>query len=144
MKKLSILILKVFFISNVLILNSCNNSELKEQGKKELSEDEMNFTGKWKLVQKKSDGSSDIELNIEKAGYFELNTILNDPKFAKAGIDKIQPISKGQWKFENNKLILTKNLGQNSPKTDEFKVKSISEMKMELISKKKKLITYIK
>ncbi len=144
MKKLSILILKVFFISNVFILNSCNNSELKEQGKKELSEDEMKFTGKWKLVQKKSDGSSDIELNIEKAGYFELNTILNDPKFAKAGIDKIQPISKGQWKFENNKLILTKNLGQNSPKTDEFKVKSISEMKMELISKKKKLITYIK
>jgi hypothetical protein len=144
MKKLSILILKVFFISNVLFLNSCNNSELKEQDKKELSEDEMKFTGKWKLVQEKSDGSSDIELNIEKAGYFELNTILNDPKFAKAGIDKIQPISKGQWKFENNKLILTKNLGQNSPKTDEFKVKSISEMKMELISKKKKLITYIK
>ena len=144
MKKLSILILKVFFISTILILNSCNNSELKKQDDKELSEDEIKFTGKWKLVQEKSDGSSDIELNIEKTGYFELNTILNDPKFAEAGIDKIQPISKGQWKVDNNKLLLTKNIGQNSPKTDEFKIKSISDNKMELISKKKKLITYIK
>ena len=144
MKKLSILILKVLFISNVLILNSCNNSELKEQDKKELSEDEIKFAGKWKLVQEKSDGSSDIELNIEKAGYFELNTILNDPKFAKAGIDKIQPISKGQWEVEEDNLMLIKNIGQNSPKTDEFKVKSISANKLELINKKKKLITYIK
>ncbi|MCE2743190.1 MAG: hypothetical protein LW701_06455 [Fluviicola sp.] len=144
MKKLSILILKVFFISTILILNSCNNSDLKKQDDKELSEDEIKFAGKWKLVQEKSDGSSDIELNIEKAGYFELNTILNDPKFAEAGIDKIQPISKGQWKVDSNKLLLTKNIGQNSPKTDEFKIKSISDNKMELISKKKKLITYIK
>lgn len=144
MKKLSILFLNIFFISTVLILNSCNNSGLKKQDDKELSEDEIKFAGKWKLVQEKSDGSSDIELNIEKAGYFELNTILNDPKFAKAGIDKIQPISKGQWKVDNNKLLLTTNIGQNSPKTDEFKIKSISDNKMELISKKKKLITYIK
>jgi len=144
MKKLSILILKVFFISTIFILNSCNNSDLKKQDDKELSEDEIKFAGKWKLVQEKSDGSSDIELNIEKAGYFELNTILNDPKFAEAGIDKIQPISKGQWKVDSNKLLLTKNIGQNSPKTDEFKIKSISDNKMELISKKKKLITYIK
>ncbi len=144
MKKLSILFLTIFLISTVLILNSCNNSGLKKQDDKELSEDEIKFAGKWKLVQEKSDGSSDIELNIEKAGYFELNTILNDPKFAKAGIDKIQPISKGQWKVDNNKLLLTKNIGQNSPKTDEFTIKSISDNKMELISKKKKLITYIK
>jgi hypothetical protein len=144
MKKFSILFFKLFFVSLLLTLYSCDNSSLNKQNEKEHSEEKMLFTGKWKLVQEKSDGSSDIELNIEKAGYFELNTILNDPKFAKAGIDKIQPISKGQWKFDSDTLTLSKNLGQNSPKTDEFKVKSISSKKMELINQKEKLITYIK
>jgi hypothetical protein len=125
-------------------MNSCNSKSSSNQKKSAISEQETLFTGKWKLVQEKMDGSSDIELNIEKAGYFEINTILNDPKFAKAGIDKIQPISKGQWKIESKKLMLTKNIGQNSPKTDVFKIKSISSKKMELISKKKNLITYIK
>ena len=97
MKKFSILFLKIFLVSLVLTLNSCDNSKLNKQDEKELSEDEMLFTGKWKLVQEKSDGSSDIELNIEKAGYFEVNTILNDQKFAEAGIQKLMNLKLNQF-----------------------------------------------
>lgn len=144
MKKTSNSVIIFFLLFLAYTLNSCNSKTSSNQVKSTFSEEEALFIGKWKLVQEKSDGSSDIELNIEKAGYFEINTILNDPKFAKAGIDKIQPISKGQWEIESDKLILTKNIGQNSPRKDNFQIKSISLKKMVLINKKKNLITYIK
>jgi hypothetical protein len=47
-----------------------------------------------------------VVLSLEKTGYFLVYDTIIDSKFVTAGIRKIQPISKGQWRVVENKLIL--------------------------------------
>jgi len=47
-----------------------------------------------------------VVLSLEKTGYFLVYDTIIDSKFVTAGIRKIQPISKGQWRVDKNKIIL--------------------------------------
>ena len=70
-----------------------------------------------------------IIMSLEKNGYFIIYDTIIDPKFAEAGITKIQPISKGQWRYENNELRLMHLLPEsNNPEV--FKVKELSSTKL--------------
>ena len=48
-----------------------------------------------------------IVMSLEKNRYFLVYDTIIDQRFIAAGISKIQPISKGQWKLRGDKLILT-------------------------------------
>ncbi|MBI1838519.1 MAG: hypothetical protein HYR91_14745 [Flavobacteriia bacterium] len=131
-------------LSFIFIIVSCGNNDIKNENpitsSKESSENTI--VGKWKLIQEKSDGSSDVMLHIEKSGYFEVNTVLNDPKFAKAGIDKIQPISKGQWKIENGVLILN-HINQDQIKKEDFEIIKCDSENLKIQNKNKNIHSYI-
>ena len=83
-----------------------------------------------------------VILSIEKNGYFQTYDTIIDSKFAEAGINKIQPISKGQWKTENNKLILTHFSPDEEENPTIFDIQSLSSDKMVTIGANKKIHTY--
>ncbi len=62
-----------------------------------------------------------VILSLEKTGYFLVYDTIIDARFVAAGIKKIQPISKGQWKFIGKKLILS-HLLPNISHTEIFKI----------------------
>jgi hypothetical protein len=93
---------------------------------------------KWVLLDDiVSDSPTMIIMSFEKSGYFVIYDTIIDPKFAEAGINKIQPISKGQWKYKNNEITLTHLLPEsNNPEI--FKVENLSSTKLIMIGSNNK------
>ena len=129
----NILFFEISFLVLVFAFSSCNSDTNIQKGGKSITEYDNTLkilTKKWVLT----DGISEdtptmIIMSLEKNGYFIIYDTIIDPKFAEAGITKIQPISKGQWRYENNELRLMHLLPEsNNPEV--FKVKELSSTKL--------------
>ena len=81
-------------------------------------------------------------LSLEKAGYFLVYDTIIDPRFVAAGISKIQPISKGQWRIDENKLILNHLLPNISHK-EIFKIELLDRDILITVDSAKIKHTYI-
>jgi len=79
---------------------------------------------------------SHVILSLEDNGYFLVYDTIIDNRFLAAGIKRIQPISKGQWKMEKNQLILN-HLLPNLSHTEIFLIKSLDRNKLVTIDDKK-------
>ena len=117
--------LKCIFCCLLLLLMiavSCNIGS-KEQNKIFISK--SGLSKKWVLANE--DGklekglATHVILSLEKTGYFLVYDTIIDARFVAAGIRKIQPISKGQWKVKGNKLILN-HLLPNISHTEIFNI----------------------
>lgn len=83
-----------------------------------------------------------VILSLEKTGYFLVYDTIIDERFVAAGISKIQPISKGQWKLADNKLILN-HLLPNVSHTEIFKINLLESDILITEDKEKIKHTYI-
>ena len=83
-----------------------------------------------------------IVMSLEKNRYFLVYDTIIDQRFIAAGISKIQPISKGQWKLRGDKLILT-HLLPNLSHTEMFKVKVLKNNKLITLDSENKTHIYL-
>ena len=81
-------------------------------------------------------------MSLEKNRYFLVYDTIIDQRFIAAGISKIQPISKGQWKLRGDKLILT-HLLPNLSHTEMFKVKVLKNNKLITLDSENKTHIYL-
>ncbi len=140
---------KIGFICTALVVvSSCNsNSEEKTESKKEdvkTTSKTQPIVRKWSLADDPQghDKATKVVLSIEESGYFIIYDTIIDPKFAQAGISKIQPISKGQWNLKDKKLTLN-HLQADSSRSETFQVADITDKKLIIIGANNKKHTYI-
>lgn len=129
-----IIYFKIWLLLVIFGVNSCTSTPVPNETNVEegtdSSEDEHLIARKWILSDNlTSDSPTMVIMSLEKNGYFIIYDTIIDPKFTAAGINKIQPISKGQWKFENNKLNLNHLLPESS-KPEIFEVTTLSPTKL--------------
>jgi len=124
---------KIFFKTGLLLIafafSSCNSDSASQQGIESNAEYDIainKLAKKWVLADDiASDSPTMVIMSFEKSGYFIIYDTIIDPKFAEAGINKIQPISKGQWEYENNQISLI-HLLPESRNPEIFTVKNLS------------------
>jgi len=124
---------KIFFKTCLLLIafafSSCNSDSASQQGIESNAEYDIainKLAKKWVLADDiASDSPTMVIMSFEKSGYFIIYDTIIDPKFAEAGINKIQPISKGQWEYENNQISLI-HLLPESRNPEIFTVKNLS------------------
>ena len=136
---------KACFLLITLAFSSCISNSESELGKESIAEYNTTINKlakKWVLVNDISaDSPTMVIMSFEKSGYFIIYDTIIDPKFAEAGINKIQPISKGQWKYENNQISLM-HLLPESYNPEIFKVKNLSSKKLIIIGSNNKTHRY--
>ena len=120
---------EVFFFLIAFAFSSCNSDSASQQGIESNAEYDIainKLAKKWVLADDiASDSPTMVIMSFEKSGYFIIYDTIIDPKFAEAGINKIQPISKGQWEYENNQISLI-HLLPESRNPEIFTVKNLS------------------
>jgi len=124
---------KIFFKTCLLLIafafSSCNSDSASQQGIESNAEYDIainKLAKKWVLADDiASDSPTMVIMSFEKSGYFIIYDTIIDPKFAEAGINKIQAISKGQWEYENNQISLI-HLLPESRNPEIFTVKNLS------------------
>jgi len=136
---------EVFFFLIAFAFSSCDPNSISEKGNEspsEYNESINTLTKKWVLLDDiAEDSPTMVIMSFEKNGYFIIYDTIIDHKFAEAGINKIQPISKGQWKYENNQISLM-HLLPESQNPETFKVKSLSSTKLIMIGSNNKTHKY--
>ncbi len=133
LRTISILYLFLFLFSC-----SSSNESIEENSKLKLSL----VVKKWILTNDLTAESPTIVImSIEKNGYFQIYDSIIDTKFTDAGISKIQSISKGQWKTEDNKLILN-HFSPENKKPEVFNIKTLTTNKLITIGSNKKVHSY--
>lgn len=131
----------LYFLFIGAITQSCNNSQ--QENLNEKKSENVNLSGKWLLLLKQKDESSDIVLELRDNGYFEINTIIKNEAFIKAGIKKIQPISKGQWNQSDDKLLMD-HMNLEDIRHEEFQIKKLTSTELEIVGEDKKTHQYKK
>ena len=120
---------EVFFFLSAFAFSSCDSNSISEKGNESPSEYDASInmlTKKWVVLDDiAEDSPTMVIMSFEKSGYFIIYDTIIDPKFAEAGINKIQPISKGQWEYENNQISLI-HLLPESRNPEIFTVKNLS------------------
>ena len=78
--------------------------------------DEEKIAGRWQLSKKEDKNSKTIDLknsptililDLKKTGYFIYYDSVVDQNWRKTGVPLIQVQSRGQWKLDGNKIVLT-------------------------------------
>lgn len=137
--------LKYCFLLFAFSFSACESDSTSQKGKESDSEyikTLNNLAKKWVLLDDiVADSPTMIIMSFEKSGYFVIYDTIIDPKFAEAGINKIQPISKGQWKYKNNKITLT-HLLPESHNPEIFNVKNLSSNKLIMKGSNNKMHKY--
>ncbi len=104
------------------VFASCSLDSKKQSG---TSITKKLLSNKWVLANERGKLekglATHVILSLEKTGYFLVYDTIIDERFVAAGISKIQPISKGQWRLKENKLILN-HLLPNISHTEIFKI----------------------
>jgi hypothetical protein len=117
---------KYFFCFTLFLLNIVFGCDLDNYRQSNLSITKKELSKKWVLANERGKLekglATHVILSLEKTGYFLVYDTIIDTKFVAAGIKKIQPISKGQWRVSDNKLILNHLLPNVSHK-EIFKIK---------------------
>jgi len=102
--------LNYIFYWILLLLNLVVSCGLDVNKPTNFSITKSRLSKKWVLanesVKVDKGSATHVVLSLEKTGYFLVYDTIIDSKFVTAGIRKIQPISKGQWRVDENKLIL--------------------------------------
>lgn len=145
MKTSIAIIFKLGFFVSILILGSCTSAP--EQGENSVKENtikEESIAKRWTLSDKtvEKEQAMEIILSMENNGYFMVYDTITDKNFIEAGINKIQPVSKGQWKVKENKLVLN-HIGNDSSHVEEFSIKSLNANTLVLVGSNHKTHTYI-
>ena len=99
---------------------------------------------KWKLASDSNNKKHPalIIMSMHENGYFQIYDSIIDPKIISAGINKIQFISRGQYKFDGKKLVLTHFEEEIDNYKETFNVPTLTDEKLILIGKNKKINTY--
>ena len=136
---------KICFLLIAFAFSSCDSDSASQQGIESNAEYDKainKLAKKWVLSDDiVSDSPTMVIMSFEKIGYFIIYDTIIDPKFAEAGIKKIQPISKGQWKYENNQITLI-HLLPESRNPEIFAVKKLSSTKLIMIGSNNKTHRY--
>lgn len=136
--------LKIVFIVGTVVLSSCSPKSDGTQDSKETKVDQKSLAKRWTLSDDRDKNKNVIEviLSLEENGYFIIYDTITDKKFIAAGINKIQPISKGQWKVNDGKLMLS-HIMDDSTRVEEFSIKSLNLDKLVIIGSNNKKHTYL-
>lgn len=136
--------LKLGFFGCAIVLSSCSSKSGEKKEVKEISFDENSLSKRWMLHddQNKKNEAIEVILSMEKNGYFMIYDTVTDKKFIDAGINKIQPISKGQWKINDQKLVLN-HIMDDSTRVEEFTIQSLDPDKLVIIGSNNKKHTYL-
>jgi hypothetical protein len=137
MKKRLFTFLSLAFIA-MLYFVSCSESEQHK-----IFESKM-IARKWKLSSdpNKKTPPSLLIISMHQNGYFQIYDSIVDTKFIDAGINKIQFISRGQYNFDGEKLLLNHFEEGSENKKETFKVTILTDKKMTLVSHDKKTRNY--
>ncbi len=134
------------FCSLLLLLNVVASCCLDIKNKTNISITKKGLSKKWVLANERGKLekglATHVILSLEKTGYFLVYDTIIDSRFVAAGISKIQPISKGQWKVKEDKLILN-HLLPNISHTEIFKVRQLENDILITEDKEKIKHTYI-
>lgn len=102
--------LNYIFYSILLLLNLVVSCGLDVKKPTNFTITQSRLSKKWVLANERGKvdkgSATHVVLSLEKAGYFLVYDTIIDSRFVAAGISKIQPISKGQWRLDENNLIL--------------------------------------
>lgn len=143
MKTSILTFLAIGLLSSIIVISSCTSNTTSD--KKVSSENNSSIAKKWTLSDNNGNSTQNnptmVVMSLEKNGYFIIYDTITDPKFVAAGINKIQPISKGQWKYNDNELTLN-HLIPDSSVVEVFKVQMITDSKLVTIDSHNKKHTY--
>jgi len=102
--------LNYIFYWILLLLNLVVSCGLDVNKPTDFSISKSRLSKKWVLANERGKvdkgAATHVVLSLEKTGYFLVYDTIIDSRFVAAGIRKIQPISKGQWRVDKNKIIL--------------------------------------
>lgn len=138
-------IFKLGFFVGIIILVSCTSTpETDKNPVVETTTKIESIAKRWTLSDKAGEKEKTMEiiLSMKENGYFMIYDTIIDKKFIEAGINKIQPISKGQWKLKEEKLILN-HIQNDSSHVEEFSIKSMDANKLVLVGSNNKSHTYL-
>ena len=142
MKTLCKITLKIGFASVLFAMSSCTSSTEANEDKSEL--ENVTIAKKWVLTDKvhDKDKTSKVIFSLEPNGYFMVYDSITDPKMIAAGIGRILPISRGQWKTEGDKLIIT-HMSVDTIRPETLTIKKIESKELILLDNKNKAHKYI-
>jgi hypothetical protein len=138
--------LKYIFCYLLLLLSIVSSCDFDKKNQNTISITKKLLSKKWVLANERGKLekglATHVILSLEKTGYFLVYDTIIDKRFVSAGISKIQPISKGQWKLVENKLILT-HLLPNVSHSEVFKINLLESDILITEDKEKIKHTYI-
>lgn len=135
---------KIGFFVGAVVLSSCSEKSDETTDSKETKVELKSLAKRWILSDDRDKNKNVIEviLSMEENGYFMIYDTITDKKFIDAGINKIQPVSKGQWKINDGKLVLS-HIMDDSTRIEEFSIQSLNSDKLIIIGSNNKKHIYL-